>query len=472
MLNKIREFSKGKLAGILVGIITIPFVFWGMGSVFSGGNTNSLVKINNYNISTKDFVEHLNKLNIERNYIKENIDDNVLEELLNELISESILNIEIKDLNFHVSEKILAQAIKNHELFKDSNNKFSRVKYEKFLLEKNTNAGLFEENLKQNQLKKNLFSYISGGIKSPYFQTNKIYIDQNKKIEVSYLNLNNYYKKKDEFTETEINEYIRKNEEDLKKDVIDISYVKIVPNNLIQEDEFNEEFFSKIDVIENEILNGSTIKQISSKFNLELINEKNLTSNEIDNSLLKEIYDNRNENKIQLIDKNDFYLLYEINNIKSIIPKDISFNNLVRDRLYNINKFDFNKNLLAKIKTNKFNKNDFENLAKNNDIKNIVIKSVKDNNLFTVESMKFIYSIPKNKFSLLEDINGNINLTYIENIYSNNIALESDEYSKYLKVSNLNIKSNLYRSYDYLVNKKYKIKINQKTLDRIKNNFR
>ena len=49
MLNKLRNFSKGKLAGVLVGIIIIPFVFWGMGSVFSGGNTNSIAKINNYN---------------------------------------------------------------------------------------------------------------------------------------------------------------------------------------------------------------------------------------------------------------------------------------------------------------------------------------------------------------------------------------------------------------------------------------
>ena len=46
MLNKLRNFSKGKLAGVLVGIIIIPFVFWGMGSVFSGGNTNSIAKIN------------------------------------------------------------------------------------------------------------------------------------------------------------------------------------------------------------------------------------------------------------------------------------------------------------------------------------------------------------------------------------------------------------------------------------------
>ena len=45
MIGSFRNFAKTKFAGILVFIIIIPFVFWGMGSMFSGGNTNSLAKI-------------------------------------------------------------------------------------------------------------------------------------------------------------------------------------------------------------------------------------------------------------------------------------------------------------------------------------------------------------------------------------------------------------------------------------------
>ena len=40
MLNKLRKFAKTKIAGVVIGIIIIPFVFWGMGGVFSGGNKN------------------------------------------------------------------------------------------------------------------------------------------------------------------------------------------------------------------------------------------------------------------------------------------------------------------------------------------------------------------------------------------------------------------------------------------------
>ena len=87
MLNSIRNFSKTIFAKILLVIVVIPFVFWGMGGVFSSGNTNSLAKIDNINISTQEFIEHINDLNINQEAIRENLDNEIVEELLSELIS-------------------------------------------------------------------------------------------------------------------------------------------------------------------------------------------------------------------------------------------------------------------------------------------------------------------------------------------------------------------------------------------------
>ena len=129
MLNKLRNFSKGKLAGVLVGIIIIPFVFWGMGSVFSGGNTNSIAKINNHNVSTQDFADFINKSKISNNTIKENINNNVLEELLTQLVSTSLIDIEVNELEVSISDEVLAKKIKREKNFQDENNNFSRIKY-------------------------------------------------------------------------------------------------------------------------------------------------------------------------------------------------------------------------------------------------------------------------------------------------------------------------------------------------------
>ena len=70
MLSKLRHFSKSKFAGILVGIIIIPFVFWGMGGVFTTGNKNNVAKINDHSISTQDFFNYLNNSQLDKDYIK------------------------------------------------------------------------------------------------------------------------------------------------------------------------------------------------------------------------------------------------------------------------------------------------------------------------------------------------------------------------------------------------------------------
>ena len=211
MISNLRNFAKTGIAKILMVIIIIPFVFWGMGGVFSSGSTNSIAKINNYNISTQDLVDHLNEARLDLETIKQNIDNNVLEELLGNLVSNTLIQMEIEDLNIYISEKILIEKIKKNKAFLDNQNKFSRTKYEKFLLLNNMTAPDFEIKLKKSELQKNLFSYISGGIKSPFFITNNTFKEQTKKLDIKFINLINVYKKKESFSNDEIQSYINEN---------------------------------------------------------------------------------------------------------------------------------------------------------------------------------------------------------------------------------------------------------------------
>ena len=45
MLTSIGKYSKSFFVKLLVGIIILPFVFWGMGDVFRGGNQNVIASI-------------------------------------------------------------------------------------------------------------------------------------------------------------------------------------------------------------------------------------------------------------------------------------------------------------------------------------------------------------------------------------------------------------------------------------------
>ena len=62
--------------------------------------SNNIVKINNQNISTQDFINHLNESKINPKLIKENIDNNILEEFLAQLVSEKILEVEINRIKY------------------------------------------------------------------------------------------------------------------------------------------------------------------------------------------------------------------------------------------------------------------------------------------------------------------------------------------------------------------------------------
>ena len=60
MLSRIRNFSNTIYAKVFLFIVAIPFVFWGMGDLFSVGNKNTIVKISNEKISAQDFMNFIN----------------------------------------------------------------------------------------------------------------------------------------------------------------------------------------------------------------------------------------------------------------------------------------------------------------------------------------------------------------------------------------------------------------------------
>ena len=473
MISKLRGFSNSKLAGVLVGIIIIPFVFWGMGSVFSGGNTNNVAKINNEAISSKDFVNFINESRLTNDIIKANIDKNIIENILSELVSEKLIEMEIKELNVSMSEEALANKIRSNSTLLDDNKKFSRVKYEKFLLENNLSASTFENSLKKQELKENLFNYISGGIRSPYFLKNKIYINENKKIEIEFLDLDLVHDKT--ATKLEVEDFIKNNQEILKIDFIDVTYAKITPKNLIEIDEFNDEFFKKIDEIENNILNGSNIREINEIYNLKLNEINNFVLNDDSDEILEEIYSKRNQDKIQLVDKNDYYLIFEISNINKKIPNkaDPKFLENVKKNVILKKKFEFNKSLFEKIDEKIFNDDEFLKLSKDtNNIKTITINNSNDYEIFDPDSLKLLYTLPKESFSLVTGETNKVFLTKIKNIYYSDMEKNTDYVEEYSTKANNDIINDVYTSYDLSLNSKYKVKIFNQTIDRVKNYFR
>jgi len=475
MLNSIRNFSKTVPAKIFLFIVAIPFVFWGMGDVFTSGNTNSLAKINNENISTEDFIDHINKLNINQNLIKDKIDENILEEVLGRLISNKLIELEIKEANLVISDKMLAKKIKTNVNFLDDNQKFSRTKYEKFLISNNLNANEYEKNFKENEFQEELFNYLGGGIKSPSFLIDKIYIEDTKKINVEFINLEEIYLKKEQLTTEDIQNYINENQEKLKRDYIDFTYSKVTPQNLIGLNEYNNEFFDKIDEIESKLLNNTNFNDIVNFYNLKSISRNKITLNSENTELDAKIYNARNDENFGIIDEGDYFVIYKIKNIATKVPSlnDVGFENEIRNFLFNKNKFEYNKKILKLINEGKFQESDFKKIAtKNTKIEKLLLDSSKDIKKFSSESIELVYSLPEKSFALVADSEKNIYLLRIIDQRISNISKDSELKNIYLLESNNEIKKKIFQSYDTNLNSKYDIKINEKTLERVKNYFR
>ena len=472
MIRSFRNFAKTKFAGILVFIIIIPFVFWGMGSMFSGGNTNSLAKVNNKNISTQEFIDHLNNSGIPEKSIQENLNNNIIEELLTSLISTTLLDLEIQNFNIIFSESSLLKRIKKNKNFLDDDGNFQRIKYEKFLLENNISAPQFELQLKGRELQKKLFDYIGAGTVAPNFMVKRLFEEENKKLEIEYINLENFYEKGDNISEKKLKDFIDDNKDQIKIEYVDFKYAILSPQSLLGIDDFNQAFFDKIDQIEIDISNEIKFENIISKLNINSINVSDFKFSSEKKDVEKKIFELRNTN-IDIFEYENDYIIYNIDKIEERAPdlKDEQTKNEIIRLVEEKSKFEYNKKLLEKIRSKNFDENDFLKLGMNQ-IKKGKINSIRDNKKFDINAIKLMYSLPINSFTLINDDKNNIYLAKIVKFKNENFDINDKNYDEYLRKEISISRNSVLVSYDMLLSDKYNIVINQKTIERVKNFFK
>ena len=473
MISPFKDFSKKKIGGlILIIVIIIAFGLGGFGGGFNTGNQNNIAKINNIKISTQDYMDYLNQSGLSNQIIKNNINQGIIEELLSTLVSTTLLDLEIKDLDLSISEAVMAERIKTNKNFLDENRVFQRTKYEKFLLTSNSTASAFEIRLKNNELQKQLFTYISGGTKSPDFLINKFYKDRSSKLEIDYINLNSFYKKNDKFTNKDINDFITENSDKLKQDYINFEYVNISPKNLTGLDDFSKAFFDKIDNIENQISKGVEFSEIIKELNLTTIDVESYISLDNKEDIKNKIYISRN-NTTDIIEDSGSYTFYNISKTNNKLPdiSDERFKKQITNLLFEKEKYEFNKNILDQINQNKFNQNSFIGLG-GDKIEKIRLNSIKDNKKFEINSIKILYSLPINSFTLIADDQNNVYVAKILNYDVENIDDKSKKFTNIKIEEGAENKNSILKSYDFFLNDKYDVVVNEQTIDRVKNYFK
>ncbi len=484
MSTSIGNLSKSFFLKVLVGIIILPFVFWGMGDVFRGGNQNVIATIESKKVSTQEFVEYLNRLNLNEQQIKDLPKTDLVEKVLSEYIGRKVMALEIEKTGITINDNSLRNIIRNDKLFfKDD--KFSRTEYEKFLLASNVTAPMFEKNIVEQESRRQFLSLISGGIIIPDILVENEFKKENQIKSIKYIDLQQFYSSK-QISQEKIKELYDKNKISFAEEFKSIQYAEITPQSISGGNEYDKNFFKQLDILENKVLDGQSFEIVAKENNLKIItidktdaNKKDKNKKKIPNlsdNLFKKIFNIKNDKLPEVLKVNDKYFLAEIKatekNIRPISDPNVS--KIIRAQLNFQNKINLNASIIKDISMGGLDKTKIEKFANDNNLRleEYNISNLKQNEIFTEGMIKRIFLTDDGEIDLITNSTLTKNfLVLIINTKYKKIKKDSNEFEKYEAKARLNLVNKIYQTFDEELNQKYNVELNQKTIDRVKNSF-
>ena len=483
MATSIGKLSKSFFVKLLVGIIILPFVFWGMGDVFRGGNQNVIATIESNKISTQEFINYVNRLNLNEDQIKNLSKTDLIEQILSDYIGKKVMSLEIEKLGIVVSDNALRNIIKNDKsFFKD--NKFSRTKYEKFLIKSGLTAPQFEANIVEQEKRRQFLSSLAGGIVVPEILVEKEFKNENQIKTIQYINLDKYHSKNKPSDES-IKKLYEKNKNLFFTELKSIRYAEISPELISGSKDYNENFFKQLDIIENNILDGQSFEETAEANNLKIkefnkINEKKKNKEKkVENQphkLFKKIYNLKIPKSPEVINVESKYYLVEI---KDEEKKNRSMNDpevleALNAQLNFKEKIENNTSLAKDISLGAFDGDNFKKFAEDNGLvlSNYKILNLKQNDIFDEGLIKRIFLTKDGDINLIT--NSALTKSFListKKTEYKKLDKKSNEFEQYEAKARLNLINKIYQSYDENVNQKYKVEVNQRTIERVKNSF-
>ena len=133
-----------------------------------------------------------------------------------------------------------------------------------------------------------------------------------------------------------------------------------------------------------------------------------------------------------------------------------------------------NTSLAKDISLGAFDGDNYKKFADDNGliVKDYKISSLKQNDIFTEGLVKRIFLTKDGDINLLTNntLTKSFLISTIKTEYKK-LDKNSNEFEQYEAKARLNLINKVYQSYDENANQKYKVEVNQRTVDRVKNSF-
>ena len=201
MLSSIKNKTKGWLAYLIVGLITVPFALFGVNEYFTGASNVVVASIDDDEISKEAFLAEFNpqKRRLQQKLAEQyntEFDAVLKQSIINQMIDKRLLNQLAEQMSHATSSSELNAIIQANELFQEQG-RFSLDKYKNLLRLNGYTPAEYEsvraKELTQNQIKYNLLD--SAFMLPSQLQRLQNLNDQQRKFSYIMLNADDYTNK-------------------------------------------------------------------------------------------------------------------------------------------------------------------------------------------------------------------------------------------------------------------------------------
>ena len=461
-MTNMKNFFDKKYSKYLLLLLAFAFILSSVSGIIFMTNKYNIISVDNKKIGINEFLRMLNSKRQIDYYSAKNKEAvaflnsrEYMTNFLNNLLYETILYKSIYDLELLPNNDFILSEIIKEEVFKTNGN-FDLNKFNTLISTYNLTQQNYIDLMKDQESQTFLFSLFGNKLNNDnivdiFFNYNNLYKD----VTVYKINKNNLKIKDGVFTDNDLKEYYESNIDDFKEEETrKIDY--IVLNKDIDKNKVEELLLTSFD-----------IKELASKLNVSIktlgyLNSANILKNENINDLIN--YNVNDFSKLKI--DGDNYLVYSVvdikegklktfeeskkiitnilnkiyidNNAKEVVSNYIKEN---KNRQFFVNKGFTSKNYKITRTLSDFNEDFVKNVLSSDKYSNVFIDG--DFVYFAkINSSGFITDKDSN-FVSKEDIKNNINILFGDDV------------------------RNAY--FNYLNNYKYKVKVNYKLLDLIKN---
>ncbi len=216
MLSAIRNKSKGWVAYLIVGLITVPFALFGIQDYVSRSANNSIATVDGEDIDINIYYQELNtqQRNLQQQLgaaYSQEIDDAIKQSLIDSMINEKLIENYANSLNMVTLDDEVKSVIELNQAF-SVDGEFSQGRYTQLLSLNNYTPAGYElaqsKSLTREQIKRNL----SGSAFMSSIQIDQLNDLASQQREVSYIALNtNNYLDQVSVSKDQISDYFNEN---------------------------------------------------------------------------------------------------------------------------------------------------------------------------------------------------------------------------------------------------------------------